>query len=92
VLACSSRVNNGQGVQGFDGEWTIPGTRKRVDAIDRKNKKILELKPNNPRAIADGERQVQGYVDAMNERFGGGWSGEVVTYQVGPNGSITYSR
>jgi hypothetical protein len=53
----------------------------RVDAINFEALNILELKPNNPRAIRLGERQVEGYLAKLNEQFPGKpWTGSVVTY------------
>jgi hypothetical protein len=48
--------------------------------VNFETKQVLELKPNNPRAIQRGERQVQQYVDELNEAYGGGFTGKVVTY------------
>jgi hypothetical protein len=43
---------------------------------------VVELKPNNQRAIRAGERQVGGYVDELNTEFPGStpWTGRVETY------------
>jgi type I site-specific restriction endonuclease len=42
---------------------------------------VIELKPNNPRAIRLGMRQVQGYADQLNQEFPGTpFTYRVVTY------------
>jgi hypothetical protein len=64
---------------GFQKEFRLPSGR-RPDAVNFETKQVLELKPNNPRAIQRGERQVQQYVDELNEAYGGGFTGKVVTY------------
>ncbi|GAA1250398.1 RHS repeat-associated core domain-containing protein [Janibacter melonis] len=55
---------------------------KRVDALNAETRHVQELKPNNPRAIRQGQRQVQGYVDELNTMYPKGprWTGSVVTY------------
>jgi RHS repeat-associated protein len=64
---------------GFQKEFRLPSGR-RPDAVNFETKQVLELKPNNPKAIRGGERQVQQYVDELNELYGGGFTGRVVTY------------
>ena len=66
---------------GYEKEVELPSGRK-PDAINRDTGEIIELKPNNPRAIRRGERQVQDYMDELDqvEPRPGGWSGQVVTY------------
>jgi len=52
-----------------------------VDAINFETREVLELKPNNARAIRLGERQLEGYIAKLNEQFPGDpWIGRVVTY------------
>lgn len=55
-----------------------------IEATDRITVKyniIYELKPNNPRAIARGEKQLQEYTDLAKEAFPGrDWTGEIITY------------
>ena len=43
---------------------------------------VVELKPNNPRAIRQGERQLEQYLDELNREFPGDtpWTGRVETY------------
>ncbi len=65
--------------QGFIKEFRLP-SGLRPDAVNFNTKQVLELKPNNARAIRLGWKQVGGYVDELNREFGGGWSGNVVTY------------
>ena len=43
-------------------------------------KHIKELKPDTPAAVNKGEKQVEDYLQELNETRGGGWTGEVVTY------------
>lgn len=52
----------------------------RADAINLQTKEILELKPNNPEAIAQGNQQLQQYIQQAQKQFGGNWTGRVVTY------------
>jgi hypothetical protein len=65
--------------KGFQKEFRLPSGR-RPDAVNFETKQVLELKPNKPKAIRAGERQVQRYVDELNEVYGGGFTGKVVTY------------
>ncbi|MFE4542361.1 RHS repeat-associated core domain-containing protein [Arthrobacter sp. NPDC056727] len=65
---------------GYEKEFTLRAGG-RVDAINFETRHIFELKPNNPRAIRLGERQIEGYVAKLNEQFPGKpWTGSVVTY------------
>jgi RHS repeat-associated protein len=52
----------------------------RPDAINIATKHIIELKPNNPEAIAKGLQQLQKYIKAAQDEFGGIWTGSVQTY------------
>lgn len=54
-------------------EYTISGTRRRIDFIDFGKKTIYELKPNNPRSILQGQRQLQQYKTLIEQQFGPGW-------------------
>ena len=67
--------------KGFEKEFTLKGGG-RVDAINFELRQIVELKPNNPRAIRLGERQVAGYLEKLNAQYPGKkpWTGSVVTY------------
>jgi RHS repeat-associated protein len=66
---------------GFQKEFRLP-SGQRVDAMNRVTRQIIELKPNNPRAIRLGERQLQRYLDELNREYPGPtpWTGKVVTY------------
>ena len=46
-------------------------TGRRADFIDIERGVIYELKPNNPRAIRDGMRQLEQYVDDARKQFPG---------------------
>ena len=74
--AMHKQMNYGPGVVK---EVTIaPGCR--VDGIDFSNHIIYELKPNNPQAIARGMRQLERYVSAANQQYGGEWTGVLRLY------------
>ena len=45
-------------------EFVLP-SGKRIDFLDVKNGIIYELKPNNPRAILEGKRQLKVYMDEL---------------------------
>jgi len=45
-------------------EFRLP-SGKRIDFLDVDNSIIYELKPNNPRSIASGQRQLQSYLDEI---------------------------
>jgi hypothetical protein len=66
---------------GYEKEVTLPSGR-RVDAINWETHEVIELKPNNPRAIREGEKQLQDYLDELNEAYPGDkpWTGRVETY------------
>jgi hypothetical protein len=53
----------------------------RPDAINETIKEIIELKPNKPKAVATGHRQLRKYLDELGE----GWTGR-------PDGIITDGR
>lgn len=42
--------------------------------------KVYELKPKNPRAIREGERQAEVYRQECEQVFGGVWTKQVDTY------------
>ena len=66
---------------GFAREFTLDAGG-RVDAINFATREVLELKPNNPRAIRLGGKQLEGYLEKLNEQFPGDpWTGKVVTYE-----------
>ncbi|MGL4461000.1 MAG: hypothetical protein ACRC1K_02525, partial [Planctomycetia bacterium] len=53
---------------------------RRPDAVDHVDRIVRELKPNNPKAIRRGERQLKKYIDDLKSEFGGDWIGIVDTY------------
>ena len=61
--------------EGVRKEVTI-GPGARVDGYDDINKIIYELKPNNPRAIKQGLKQLDRYLNIL----GSDWTGILVTY------------
>ena len=54
------------------------GPGARVDGIDFKNHIVYELKPNNPRAIQKGLRQLDRYLDILGPEE---WAGVLVLYE-----------
>jgi hypothetical protein len=65
---------------GFEKEQTLE-SGQRVDALNRTTREVIELKPNNARAIARGPKQLQGYIDELNRTEPGRpWTGRVMTY------------
>jgi methyl coenzyme M reductase subunit C len=62
-------------------EYVIPKSGgKRIDFIDFGTKTIYELKPNNPRAISQGQRQLKEYKSLIEKQFGSGWKTVLDTY------------
>ena len=53
---------------------------KIPDGVDRKNRVVSELKPNNARAIKRGEKQVEGYRQQLEKETGKKWTSRVDTY------------
>ena len=45
-------------------EYRLP-SGKRIDFLDLKNRRIYELKPFNPRAMKQGEKQLQMYLKEL---------------------------
>ena len=77
--SAGTQIHNGYKVgDSFVPEWKeyrdIPGIRP--DYVDFDNKIIYELKPNNPRSIQKGIRQLQQY----NEALGGGYTMRLELY------------
>jgi hypothetical protein len=64
----------------YDFEIKLP-SGKRVDAIDWSTNTVRGLKPNNPRAIAKGTKQVAGYVTEFEKMTVQKWTDIVDTYQ-----------
>lgn len=61
--------------KGYIKEVRLPSGR-RVDALNETLRHVKELKPNNPRALQQGLKQLQRHLDELGE----GWTGEVVPY------------
>ena len=53
-------------------EFRLP-SGKRIDFIDFEKKIIYELKPNNPRQIRAGYKQLNGYLQEVESIYGSGW-------------------
>jgi len=53
---------------------------KRMDRYDAENAHIREIKPNNARAVRQGEKQVEGYRQEMEAATGRPHTAEVSTY------------
>ena len=66
---------------GFQPEFRLPSGR-RVDGINLQTRHVIELKPNNPRAIRQGQRQLDGYLAELNDVYPGDtpWTGSIQTY------------
>ena len=65
---------------GFEKEFSLEAGG-RVDAINSETREVIELKPNNPKAIRLGQKQIDDYIAKLNEQFPGDpWTGRVVTY------------
>ncbi len=45
-------------------KYILP-SKKRIDFLDMVNGKVYELKPNNPRAIREGQKQLQTYIEEL---------------------------
>lgn len=56
---------------------------KKPDAVNWGTREVRELKPDNPRAIRLGERQVEGYRQELEQVTGKPWSAQVDTYRPG---------
>lgn len=67
--------------KGYQKEFQLP-SGKKVDAINFQKKHIKELKPNTPKQIREGQKQVEGYIKEAEKAYGGRWSGSVETYDV----------
>ena len=68
-----------QGPGTWQREVTIPGVG-RADAVNWMTNEIGELKPNNPRAIAKGLKQLVCYKKGMQNWKGGNWTTKLDTY------------
>lgn len=47
-------------------EFKLPSGR-RIDFLDIKNGKVYELKPNNPRSIRAGMKQLDDYINELKQ-------------------------
>jgi RHS repeat-associated protein len=65
----------------FIKEYELP-SGKRVDAINFKDRIVVELKPDNQRQISAGLKQLSDYIDELNREYPGDtpWTGYLVTY------------
>jgi hypothetical protein len=59
---------------------------KQADAVNFEKRHVKELKPDNPRAVQRGERQVKGYVEQLEKQYPTQpgqkpWTGCVETYK-----------
>jgi RHS repeat-associated protein len=64
---------------GFKKEVELP-SGKKMDAYNAQTREIRELKPDNPRAIRRGKKQVKEYCDECDKAFGPGHTVKVETY------------
>lgn len=60
-------------------EYVLP-SGKRVDYIDFETKTVYELKPHNPNQIRNGNKQLQNYLEEIENVFGEGWTSVLDTY------------
>ncbi|MEW6747783.1 MAG: hypothetical protein AB1486_34075 [Planctomycetota bacterium] len=65
---------------GYEKEVTLP-SGKRADAVNAETRDVRELKPDNPRAVKRGEKQVEGYRKELGETTGEKWTSGVDTYK-----------
>lgn len=66
--------------EGYEFNKALP-SGKRPDAIDKENRIVRELKPDNPRAVRRGQRQVERYKKELEDMTGEKWSSHVDTYK-----------
>ena len=64
----------------YDTKVTLPSGRK-PDAVNWEEREVRELKPDNPRAVRRGEKQVESYRRELEELTGEKWTSAVDTYQ-----------
>ncbi|KSV75942.1 hypothetical protein N185_15970 [Sinorhizobium sp. GW3] len=64
---------------GFRKEFTLPSGR-RPDAVNFETREVIELKPNNDRAIRRGGRQLELYRQELEQTRGGCWTCRLETY------------
>jgi hypothetical protein len=63
----------------YQKEFTLPSGR-RADAVNFEKRHVIELKPNNPKAIAKGKRQATKYMEELQPIYGGKWTYSIETY------------
>lgn len=61
-------------------EFVLPN-KKRIDFIDFDSKTIYELKPFNPRAIKQGQKQLSCYLKEITESSVEGWKTILEVYK-----------
>jgi RHS repeat-associated protein len=64
---------------GFERDVRLP-SGKRMDGYNATERQVIEIKPNNARAIRRGARQVEGYCRECDQAVGPGHTGRVQTY------------
>jgi hypothetical protein len=60
----------------YDTRVKLP-SGKKPDAVDWVKRDVRELKPDNPRAVARGQRQVESYRQELEEMTGEPWTSAV---------------
>ncbi|PZF75504.1 hypothetical protein DK847_18495 [Aestuariivirga litoralis] len=65
---------------GYDDRLRLP-SGKRPDAVDLTKREVRELKPDNPKAISRGQKQVETYRKELESLYGGSWKSYVDTYR-----------
>ncbi|MFI6700569.1 hypothetical protein ACIBJC_16605 [Streptomyces sp. NPDC050509] len=65
---------------GYNFEVRLP-SGLRPDAVDWENRVVRELKSDAPSSQATGRRQLQNYVDELEEMTGQSWTGHLDTYK-----------
>ncbi|MCP4406090.1 MAG: hypothetical protein GY801_53460, partial [bacterium] len=63
----------------YEHQVTLP-SGKRPDAVNWETRNVRELKPNNPKAISEGRRQVEKYRKELEEIADEFWTADVDTY------------
>jgi RHS repeat-associated protein len=65
---------------GYNKRHNLPSGR-RPDAVNVEKGHVFELKPNNPKAIKKGEKQLQEYLEELKKLYPEkDWTGTVITY------------
>jgi RHS repeat-associated protein len=64
---------------GYEFDQRLPSGR-RPDATDYLNRVVRELKPDNPRAIREGNRQLEQYRQELQRERGGNWTSHLDLY------------